>query len=49
MLEPMIGPRFGEKKMMAGFSGLVAQPISPDFKHGFTLLEMRVVEGETWC
>ena len=42
----MTAPRFGEKKNMAGFSGLVAQPVSPKFKMGFTLLAKRVVEGD---
>ena len=42
----MIAPSFGEKKRMSGFSGLLAQPVSPKFKMGFTLLANRVVEGD---
>ena len=37
---------FGEKKKMVSFSGLVAQPVSPKFNMGFTLLAKRVVEGD---
>ena len=32
--------------MLAGFSGLVAQSVSPEFKMGFTLFAMRLVEGD---
>ena len=42
----MTTPSFGEKKMMAGFSGFMAQPVSPKFKMVFTLLAKRVVEGD---
>ena len=37
---------FGEKKTMAGFSGLMAQPVGRKFKMGFTLLAKGVVEGD---
>ena len=46
MQQPMTAPSFGEKKIMAGLSGLVAQPVSPKFKMDFTLLAKRVVEGD---
>ena len=42
----MTAPSFGEKKTMVDFSGLLAQPVSPKFKMGFTLLAKRVVEGD---
>ena len=42
----MKAPSFGEEKMMASFSGLMAQAVGPKFKMGFTLLANRVVEGD---
>ena len=44
--EPTTTRNFNEEATTAGFSGLMTQPVSPEFKMGFTLFAMRVVEGD---
>ena len=44
--EPTTTRNLSKEATTTDFSGLMTQPVSPEFKMGFTLFAMRVVEGD---